>query len=145
VDGTGRASYELRGTITLRAETYLALLEDICGSLARHGIRRIFILNGHGGNITALNLAMGHLASRVPASVATGTYFQMAQEAFTKILDRQSGVQHACEAETSMCLAIRPVLVGQNLMPPHPLLNSVLMAPVCSDRTGPYMDIDPWE
>ncbi|MDE0329792.1 MAG: creatininase family protein [Anaerolineaceae bacterium] len=38
------------GTITLKPETYAALLGDILDSLAIHGFRRILVVNGHGGN-----------------------------------------------------------------------------------------------
>lgn len=42
------------GTISLRAETYLALIGDILDSLYAHGFRRIVLVNGHGGNAPAL-------------------------------------------------------------------------------------------
>ena len=38
------------GTVTLRLETYAALMRDILDSLKHAGFRRILIVNGHGGN-----------------------------------------------------------------------------------------------
>ena len=38
------------GTVSLRMETYVALLRDILDNLAETGFRRILIVNGHGGN-----------------------------------------------------------------------------------------------
>lgn len=38
------------GTLSLRTSTYLAVLEDLLGSLHTHGFRRILVVNGHGGN-----------------------------------------------------------------------------------------------
>lgn len=38
------------GTVTLRLETYLALLSDLLDSLRGSGFRRIIFVNGHGGN-----------------------------------------------------------------------------------------------
>lgn len=38
------------GTVSLRVETYLRLLNDILDSLVSSGFRRIVIVNGHGGN-----------------------------------------------------------------------------------------------
>ncbi|GAA4501872.1 creatininase family protein [Gluconacetobacter tumulicola] len=38
------------GTISLRTETYLALLEDLVTSLHGQGFRRFVFVNGHGGN-----------------------------------------------------------------------------------------------
>lgn len=38
------------GTISLRVETYLRVLNDILDSMAATGFRKIVIVNGHGGN-----------------------------------------------------------------------------------------------
>jgi creatinine amidohydrolase len=38
------------GTISLRQETYIAIVRDILDGLKRQGFRRILIVNGHGGN-----------------------------------------------------------------------------------------------
>lgn len=41
------------GTVSLRAETLMAVVRDILESLRETGFRRILIVNGHGGNIPA--------------------------------------------------------------------------------------------
>lgn len=41
------------GTITLRVETFAAMLRDVLDSLKRSGFRRVLIVNGHGGNAPA--------------------------------------------------------------------------------------------
>jgi creatinine amidohydrolase len=38
------------GTVSLRVTTLLALMEDVLDALARHGFRRVLVVNGHGGN-----------------------------------------------------------------------------------------------
>src|SRR6184192_961544 len=38
------------GTITLRVESYMAVVGDILDVMAEHGFKRILIVNGHGGN-----------------------------------------------------------------------------------------------
>jgi creatinine amidohydrolase len=38
------------GTFSLRISTLMAAVEDLVGSAARAGFRRILVLNGHGGN-----------------------------------------------------------------------------------------------
>lgn len=45
------------GSVTLRVETYCALVRDVLDSLKRSGFRRIVIVNGHGGNQPAASLA----------------------------------------------------------------------------------------
>ncbi len=42
---------EYPGTVSLRMETLGSIVEDVLNSLSHYGFRRIFIVNGHGGNI----------------------------------------------------------------------------------------------
>lgn len=115
---TGLAEHHMNfgGTVTLDYAVFHALIRQVCRSIARHGVSRIALLNGHGGNIVALQVMAGELAMEVPAVVAVATYFLLAQQPFAAILERQDGVRHACEAETSMMLALRPDLVDQTAM-----------------------------
>lgn len=46
------------GTITLRAETLAAVVEDTIDCLLRHGLRHIVVLNGHAGNMPILEVLM---------------------------------------------------------------------------------------
>lgn len=45
------------GTVTLRPSTLLLVVRDVLLSLARHGFRRVFVVNGHGGNTPSLQAA----------------------------------------------------------------------------------------
>jgi creatinine amidohydrolase len=95
------------GTFTLSISTYHALLRDLCGSVLRVGFKKILIVNAHGGNIAALNALTTDLARELGAPIATTTLYSLAHEsgAYAKILEDQTSVRHACEAETSMMLA----------------------------------------
>lgn len=42
------------GTISLRPSTLAAVVRDVLASLALHGVRHVFILNGHGGNVAPI-------------------------------------------------------------------------------------------
>jgi len=99
------------GTITLDYPTFHALLRCVCRSLERHGFGRILLLNGHGGNEAALRVIVEQLSPAFEGVVACVNYWHLAAPQFAQILERQPGVQHACEAETSMVLALRPELV----------------------------------
>jgi len=114
---TGLAEHHmsLGATISLDYQTFFALLRGICGSLVRHGFRKVLLLNGHGGNTAALTVAVNELAVELDAPIATTTYWLLAQPAFSQILERQSNVRHACEAETSMVLALQPHSVDMSL------------------------------
>ena len=50
------------GTVSLRMETYTALIRDILDNLSRSGFGRIVLVNGHGGNAPAGSLALEWMA-----------------------------------------------------------------------------------
>jgi creatinine amidohydrolase len=99
------------GTFTLSLSTYYALLRDLCRSILRAGFTKILIVNGHGGNIAALNAFTTELARELDAPIATTTYIMGGIEETKAVLEDQEGIQHACEGETSMMMAVRPDLV----------------------------------
>jgi creatinine amidohydrolase len=101
------------GTFTLSVATWHALLRDLCRSILDAGFNKILIVNGHGGNMSALNALTVELTRELEAPIATTSYWSLAHEAgaFKPILQDQEGVQHACEAETSMMMAAAPDLV----------------------------------
>lgn len=101
------------GSFTLRLSTYQALLGDLGLSIKNAGFRRLVVVNGHGGNMTALNAMSAELSRELAIDLRITTYFQLAEEAIGSILEDQPGVLHAGEAETSMMLALRPELVEQ--------------------------------
>ncbi len=107
------------GTLTLDFETFHALLRNLCRSIRHHGFRRIFLLNGHGGNIAALNVICSELVRELEGlRVVSGTYWTLPEvaEKFAEILEVQQNVRHAGEAETSMMLALEPELVDQSIL-----------------------------
>ncbi|NOG73042.1 creatininase family protein [Roseicella sp. DB1501] len=107
---TGLAEHhmEFGGTVTLDYESFAGALRGIARSAARHGFRRVMLLNGHGGNAEAVMVAASEFTIALGIKVAAGTYWHMVPEVIAPILERQSGLMHACEAETSMMLALRP-------------------------------------
>jgi creatinine amidohydrolase len=102
------------GTVTLRAETLMAVVDDIAASVVEHGFRRFLIVNGHGGNngivdVLASTLGRKHYGK---ATIAGLTYFALARDAIAKLREsRPGGMGHACEFETSMLMHLRPDLV----------------------------------
>ena len=117
---TGLAEHHMAfgATITLDFSTFHALLRCICRSVLRHGFRRLLLLNGHGGNVAALGVIAGELTLELGRKIAVATYWTLpeAATAFAAILERQPNVRHACEAETSMVLSLRPELVDRDAM-----------------------------
>jgi creatinine amidohydrolase len=109
--GLAEHHMSLGGTLTLDLRTFMDLVRGIVRSVARNGFTKILLLNGHGGNMTALNALVGDLSAEMSLPIALATYWIPPQEEFAEILDEQPSVAHACEAETSMLLALRPDLV----------------------------------
>lgn len=52
------------GTLSLSPVTYIRVIEDLLVSLARHGLRRILVLNGHGGNVAPARSAIAAASHR---------------------------------------------------------------------------------
>ncbi len=106
------------GTVTLSLSTFLAVIGDICRAVQRHGFRRIVLLNGHGGNDTALRAAVDDLTPALGLNLVTMTYWHAAAAEIAGILTAQTALLHACEAETAMTMALRPELVDAARIPP---------------------------
>jgi creatinine amidohydrolase len=51
------------GTVSLRAETLIAVVRDVLDGLHAHGFRRLAIVNGHGGNLPAQSFAAEWLSA----------------------------------------------------------------------------------
>jgi creatinine amidohydrolase len=112
--GLAHHHVDFGGSFTLSLGTYQALLLDLGRSIKRAGFRRLVIVNGHGGNITALNAMSAELTQALGIRVGITTYFQLAEAAIAPLLEDQPGVLHAGEAETSMMLALHPELVDSS-------------------------------
>jgi creatinine amidohydrolase len=68
----GMAQHHLgfAGSMTLRPSTLIAVIRDYVASLARHGFRRFYFINGHGGNVSTVQAAFSEIyadSSLVPA------------------------------------------------------------------------------
>jgi len=101
------------GTITLRPETLIELVYDICKSLIKHGFNKILLLNGHTmANNPALLVAIERVQEETDAHVYLIDLLDIAKSTISKIRESElGGLYHAAELETSQMLAIRPDLV----------------------------------
>ena len=99
------------GTITLDYQTLYAVFKCIVDSVKRHGFNDVLILNGHGGNIVASQMIAQDLALELGVTAVAATYWLEAADRLGPLLEDQSNVLHAGEAETSMMMRLEPDLV----------------------------------
>jgi creatinine amidohydrolase len=110
---TGLSEHHMRfgGTFTLDFPTFLAVIGGVVRSLHRQGFDKVFLMNAHGGNIAALQTVVEELTRELGMRLVTATYWTLGAKELGAHLERQKGIRHACEAETSMMMAIAPDLV----------------------------------
>ena len=99
------------GTITLRMETYVEVLCDVCRSIHRNGFHRTVVLNGHGGN-RSINQATSIKLAEEDIFILPVTYWDMVAGFLRSESETDNGsIGHAGEWETSLQLFLRPDLV----------------------------------
>jgi len=105
------------GTIVVRPMTLANLLIDICESLVRSGFKKIALMNSHGGNSFALEMASREIRDRtgVPMCTVAAPFF-IGQEKILSTPDTHGG-----EAETSIYLAVAPEYVDMEKAPSEPV------------------------
>jgi creatinine amidohydrolase len=96
------------GTITLSPDTYMRVTTETCVSTARHGAKRLLVLNWHEGNIPSLAIAAEALHREHAMSVLTVQACYVAEELYGKTCN---GLTHGGEIEALAVLAYRPDLV----------------------------------
>lgn len=104
-------------TVTVRFETQIAFLRDIVESIHREGVRKLFVLNGHDGNIAPIEVAcrsakVAHPELKIVTSEAWWmTVGQLLPPDFFEVWN---GLGHGGEGETSICLELFPELVDMS-------------------------------
>jgi creatinine amidohydrolase len=69
--GVGIAVHHMgfAGSMTVRPSTLIAIIHDYVLSLARHGFRRFFFINGHGGNIATVQAAFSEVYAEFEGAI----------------------------------------------------------------------------
>lgn len=102
------------GTLSLSADTLLAVLRDIGTSVARAGVNRLVLFNGHGGNTAVLETVARDLRIAHDMIVVACSWFGFSEWGTVLGPDAASVDLHAGESETSSMLAARPHLVDMS-------------------------------
>ncbi|MCY3865135.1 MAG: creatininase family protein [Chloroflexi bacterium] len=82
------------GTVTLRVETYLALIRDVLDSIRRAGFRRILLVNGHGGNAPAQGMLREWMMDNPDSTVKWHNWYN-APRTWAKVLETDPVASHA--------------------------------------------------
>jgi creatinine amidohydrolase len=107
------------GTLTLKAETVIRLWTDIAESVYASGIKKLVLLNSHGGQVGVMDIVARDLRARLGMLVYSVNWFGLPLtgpdgedvNARFSAHEHRFGI-HAGEIETSMMLALAPELVA---------------------------------
>ena len=98
-----------KGTLTLKKETFLAVVFEICESLKIHGVKNILVLNGHGGNVAPLKESEAEFRQKLGVNLRVNAYWDAyPKEAVMKYMESGKLPGHAAEYETSFAMAAFP-------------------------------------
>jgi creatinine amidohydrolase len=98
------------GTLSVTPETFEAVVRETVESLAAHGLRKVVVVNGHGGNDDALRRAARALRRAETAFVVPWNWWANRSATHEELFGRDH-VGHAGAAETSVVSALAPDLV----------------------------------
>jgi len=99
------------GTLSLSAETLIRLWTEIGDSVARAGIRKLVILNSHGGQPQVMDIVARDLRVRRKMFVVALSYWGVGKPSGLFPDSEQRHGIHGGSSETSMMLYLRPELV----------------------------------
>ena len=102
------------GTLTLSPSTLIALWTELGECVARAGIKKLLLLNGHGGNVSPMDIVARELRQRCGLLVYSSSWFGLplpdAVSGLFSAQEHRFGI-HGGEIETSMMLHLAPETV----------------------------------
>ena len=98
-------------SLNVNPSTLALVIREIVESLARHNVRKIVLLNSHGGN--DLKPVLRELYDKTPAHLFLCNWYRVLSAGEQREIFEQPD-DHAGEMETSLIMAYRPDLVARN-------------------------------
>ncbi len=115
--GKSTEHIQFAGTLTYSANTILRIWADIGASVARAGIRKLVLLNSHGGQVSVMDIVARDLRTAHEMMVFSVNWYQLpidAQVMQQFDTDEHRFGIHAGQIETSLMLALQPHLVDMS-------------------------------
>lgn len=105
--------------MSLRSETFMAVLKDLAASLVSVGFKRIFFLNAHGGNDAPIRVVLPDLVFDHDVAVGGCSYWNVASQAAETMERNKLGwfPGHAGGFETAAMMAVAADLVREDRLP----------------------------
>ena len=116
------------GTVSVPNHIYTLMIKNIVRSIAKAGFQRVFLLNGHGGNVVPGTQAITELANESDIYdnmwIALSSYWTVAEPAMAPELHGMETphLSHACEYETSMMLFLHGEIMRMDRVTSSPPL-----------------------
>lgn len=99
------------GTLTFSAATLMAMWSEIGACVAAAGVRKLVLLNSHGGQIAVMDIVARDLRIRHQMVVVAANWFAMGHPTGLLTPEEERHGIHAGDLETSVMLALHPDLV----------------------------------
>ena len=109
------------GGIALSAATFRAVLDELFGELLRHKLTKLVIINGHGGNVNAINEATRAVMHKTGVIIPSMYLWRIAYAEMPKLLGAEKAKavsSHGADPLTSLCMHLFPERIRKDLVPP---------------------------
>jgi creatinine amidohydrolase len=136
--GINHEGAHLPGAVVIQRELALKLLQNLCDEMARNGLKKILILNSHGGNRFLLGLFVQTFVEQ-NRDYCVYSMMTPAHPAPPGVLETTE-IGHACEYETSAALALFPELVKMQDVPQQPFPSLRRNEPLADHKVYSPMD-----
>lgn len=110
--GTSSFHMGFPGTISIRSQTLVTLLKDVCLSLYQGGFRNFVLIHGHDGNLPSMMVAAQEIVDATPDGTAVVLNWMVAlSKIYHTIQVSKKGESHGGEGETARIMVTHPELV----------------------------------
>jgi creatinine amidohydrolase len=143
----GGADYfgTMPGGIALEQATLRAVIADMFACLLRHGLDRLIVINGHGGNVQAIHDEAQKVFRAKGVIIPSLYLWRMAYALLPEIRGKEEAAKaagHGADPLTSVAMHLFPEKLRPDLVPDGPVPRKVLDLPVSNFGTVRFQGIE---